>query len=436
MDFNIPLHDEEAERSLIASLIMRNDLFEECDMLNPDDFYPTHHQVIFETMLIMVSNHEKIDAGSLWYEIKKAKKCQGKINPQFFLDLLDNSPMFNTKKYVAIILECSVTRKIKTACMNVMDSSLVGEDLLSIAQSSMMGIKANARPDEIKNLKDIINTHIDRIEKANTSEEGMYYKLGFPRIDQCLKTIGPKLIIIAGRPGMGKTALAVTMTKNLDRAGVCVGFLSIEMPESEIIDRLIAMESGIDSSKFGKFKGLSERDFQDIGDSVSVFYESKIKIDGTGSLDIVDVERKCRKMKRDGVQVIFVDQLSQIGNRKVKSGEMTTRFAENCTRLAMLKKELGIPIFLLAQLNRDLKGRSNKAPIISDLKQSGKIEEDADAIIFVHRPEEYASDTEASELRGMAILDLAKNRNGAKFRDKRIKFFHETTYFSQESLYD
>ena len=120
-----------------------------------------------------------------------------------------------------------------------------------------------------------------------------------------------------------------------------------------------------------------------------MLYESNLIIDGTGSLDIIDVERKCRKLKQMGCQVVFIDQLSQIGNKYIKSGELTALYSENCTRIARLKKELNIPIFLLAQLNRDLKNRSSKEPILSDLKQSGKIEEDADAVIFVNRPEEY-----------------------------------------------
>ncbi len=365
MNIELPAQDLEAEKSLIASLIMNNNLFDLAEGLRSDDFYPSSHQAIFGTMLAMRSRSEKIDAGSLWFEMKKNGTDDKIPGPDYFIDLLENSPLFNTEKYVSIISECSITLQIKIACMTTMDSHLIGQDLLSLAQSSMLDVKTMSRDDDIKNLKDIIQSHIDRIEDANSTEAGLYYKLGFPRIDNCLKTIGPKLIIIAGRPGMGKTSFALTAAKNLDRERVKPGILSIEMPEQEIVDRLLSMESGVDSSKFGKFKGLNPKDFQKITDAASVFYECGISIDGSGGLDIVDVERKCRKMKKDGVQVIFIDQLSHIGNKEVKGGEATTRFAENTTRLSALKKELGIPIFLLAQLNRDLKNRANKEPILS-----------------------------------------------------------------------
>lgn len=428
----IPAQDIEAEKSLIGSLLLNNKLFHDCECLTPEDLYKKKHSIIFNIISLLIQKGEKVDAGSVWYELKKEDKDAYFIEPDYFINIMENSPLFNTKKYVSIIKECSITRDVKENCMSIINSDNTGEELLSSAQKAMIEITSTSNTDDIKNLRDIIIPHMERLERSNFTEEGMYYKLGFPRIDRCLKTIGPKLVIIAGRPGMGKTAIAVTMAKNLDRGGVRTGFLSIEMPESEIIDRWLSMESGIDSSKFGKYKGFDKQELQTVNDAAAWFYQSMLKIDGTGSLDIIDVERKCRKMKRDGVQVIFIDQLSQIGNRKIKSGEETAKFSENCTRLARLKKELGIPIFLLAQLNRDMKNRANKEPILSDLKQSGKIEEDADAVIFVHRPEEYADpDDNLEELKGKTIINLAKNRAGAKFRDNKIIFNHETTYFYQ-----
>ena len=428
----IQMHNKEAEQSLIASLILDNNLFDNCDDIEPSDFYVSSHSIIFNTMLLMRSNNEKIDLSSLYYSLDKNGLSDQIGGAQYLVKITENSPVFNTKEYTKIIKECSLTRKIKERCMNILDSKDFGESLLSTAQSELLSIKSTMNTDNIKRLKDIITNHIDRLEKANTKETGLYYKLGFPRIDRCLKTIGPKLIIIAGRPGAGKTALAVTITRNLDKQNVRVGFLSIEMPEDEIIERWISMESGVDSSKFGKFKGLEDKDIQNVSDAASALYLSEIRIDATGSLDIVDVERKCRKLKKDGCKVIFIDQLSQIGNRQIKGGELTARYSENCTRIARLKKELEIPIFLLCQLNRDMKGRASKEPILSDLKQSGMIEEHADAVIFIHRPEEYVEkDSEKNALYGKTILNLIKNRSGAKFKDNKIMFNHETTYFYQ-----
>ena len=195
---------------------------------------------------------------------------------------------------------------------------------------------------------------------------------------------------------------------------------------------MVVNGSNIDSSKFNKFNKLEPIDKQNLNDAGNVLYLSSLKIDAGGSLDIVDVERKCRKLKKDGCQVIFIDQLSQIGNRQIKAGEATKLYTENCTRLARLKKELGIPLFLLHQLNRSAKDRGSKDPILTDLKQSGKIEEDADVVLFIHRPEEYETNEVNKELlKGKTKLIIAKNRSGPTYIDKTVIFNHETTYFYQ-----
>jgi len=434
MKSELPSHDIDAEESLIASLILNNKCFQDCEGLYPGDFYKTSNGLIYQTMVSMLSKKEKIDLSTLWYELKKHpeyKSIQG--GAAYLAKISETAAIFNTKEYVSIIKECSLTRSVKTACMQTIDSNEHGEALLSLAQKTILNIKSTTNEDAIKSIKRIIIDHVERLEKANSTEIGIYYRTGFPRIDNCMKTIGPKLIIIAGRPGAGKTALAVTMARNLDKQHIDVGFLSIEMSEEEIIDRLIAIESGLDSSMLGKYKGLKDKkDIERLNDAGAILYESTIKIDSTGSLDIIDVERKCRKLKQMGSKVIFIDQLSQIGNRQIKGGEITALYTENCTRLARLKKELGLPIFLLCQLNRDMKNRSGKEPILTDLKQSGKIEEDADVVLFIHRPEEYEDSKEAiSILSGKAIINIAKNRSGPKFKDKKIIFDHKTTYFYQ-----
>jgi len=433
MDFNkdLPAQDLEAEKSLIGSLITQNSLYDQIRVCF-EDFYSQEHARTFKTIQTLLNRKIPVDIVTLYHQLKKDFPDGGFVTEDKMLDILNNSPLMQIEKYQDIIKECSVTRQVKAICSGVMHSEKIGDDILSEAQKGVLSISATGHEDDIRNVKDIINEHVDRIEKANTTDVDTYYRFGFPNLDRCLKTVGPKLLVVAGRPGSGKTSFALTSIKNLDRSGVCAGLLSIEMPEFEIIDRLLAMESSVNASKFGRYKGLNAQEFQRVYEAAGVFYKSNIQIDSMGGVDISDVERKCRRMKNKGAQIIFIDQLSQIGNKEVKNGDLTTRYAENTTRISSLKKELDIPIVLLAQLNRDLKTRSNKKPILSDLKQSGKIEEDADAVIFIHRPEEYAeNDEEKESLKGLAIIDIAKNRNGAKYTDSNILFHHETTYFYQ-----
>jgi len=410
MDSKIPEQDIASEESLLATLIVNNKAIKHCDYLLPEEFYTSKNQILYKTISDMLQKKEPVDLVTITSKLKE-KDLFGKINIGYLLHLVDNCPLHNTKSYVSNIKTTALTREVKTVCMQTIDSNSKGENLLSLAQKNILNIVSTEREDNIKSLKDIIINHIERLEDANSDEGGASYKLGFPTIDKRLRVVDGKLIIIAGRPGQGKTSMAVTMARNLDKSGINVGFLSIEMPEQEIIDKWLSMESNVDSSKFNKYKKLSTTELRDINDAAAVFYQSNIKIDSTGSLDIVDVERKCRKLKADGTQVIFIDQLSQIGNRQIKAGELTTLYSENCTRIARLKKELGIPIFLLHQLNRSAKDRANKDPILTDLKQSGRIEEDADVVLFIHRPEEYETqESEKELLKGKTKLIIAKNR--------------------------
>lgn len=430
MNMRLPEQNIEAEQSLISSLLQNNNLFDDCEFLRSEEFYQTDHQLYFRLMSELSRKKINVDLITLGEALKKEKELT-EDRVIYLRRIIDNAPAFNTKQYVKIIQDCALTRAVKERAMNILDSDLHGEDLLSNAQSKILNIQSSAREDDIKAVKDIILDHIERIERANAVEEMAGYKIGFPNIDKNLRLRDGKLIVIAARPGMGKTSFAVTAARNLDRHGTKVGFLSIEMPENEIMDRWLSMESDVDLKKIGQYRGLSNLEIRDINDAASVLYESELKIDASGSLDISDVERKSRKLKKDGVQVLFIDQLNQIKNRDVKSGKATERTTENIMRLSCLKKELGIPICILHQINRDMKMRSDKMPIISDLKDSGRVEEDADAIIFIHRPEEYASDEEKKFIKGDTIVQIAKNRQGPKYTDKKIKFKHETTYFYQ-----
>lgn len=427
-------HNIEAEQSLLATLMINNEAFEHCSEIMPIDFYKTAHQIIYKKIIELLFAKNLVDLVVLTNELTKAGQIDQIGGVSYLVKVIDTAPIMNTAGYVKIIKEYSLTRQINQVCMKIQDSSLVGDTLLDIAQSEMLKIQSSANQDCIVNVRDIIHKHIDRIEKANTQQQETGYQTGFSNIDQRLKLSGSKLIIIAGRPRMGKTSLAVTIARNFDKTGVCVGFMSIEMPEDEIMDKWLSMESGVDSCKFGRYKGLNKDEYQVLNSSAESLFESKLMLDETGSLDIVDVERKARKMKTKGAQVLIIDQLSQIGNKYVKSGETTSRYSVNCNRIARLKKELKIPIFLLAQLNRDLEKRNNKEPMLSDLKQTGSLEEDADAILFVHRPEEYAvKKEERTALRGIAVLNLAKNRSGPCYRDERIIFVQKTTRFFENT---
>jgi len=431
-----PSNDKAAEQALISALLIDNSPLEDITDLSPRDFYTTAHQKIYGAMVSLHRQGSPVDLVTVATWLQKSGDLERVGGASYLASIADSAPMAtNAGAYADTIKDMSLNRRVLEVALRVQDAALRGEagaSVLELLQTEALKIQNTNRQDNIKHVCDIIDDHVDRIEKANARKEGRGYPTGFSNIDRCLSLKDGKLIVVAGRPKSGKTSFAVTIMRNMDKLGIKTGILSIEMPEAEVIDKWLAQESQIDSQKFGKYKALSDDDFIYLVNAAgNIAQNSSIMIDDSGSIGIDDVKRKCRKMVKAGCKVLFIDQLSQIRGR---SGEdRFARFANNVNEIAMLKKELGVPIFLLAQLNRELEKRANKEPIPSDLKMTGNLEEDADAVIFVYRPEVYAADDhERAVLKGKAIINLALNRHGAPWRDNKIWFKAETSYFYQE----
>jgi len=195
------------------------------------------------------------------------------------------------------------------------------------------------------------------------------------------------------------------------------------------------METGINSMKFYQYRGLDTYEIEQLEQAAKEMTRWDIQMDDTGSVGIEDVERKTRKMVRNGAKVVFIDQLSKI---RGKTGDQFKDYTVNCNRIADLKKELEIPIFLLSQLNRELEKRVDKRPTLADLKNTGALEEDADAVIFLFRPEYYEKDTNKKlEIRDHAEVAIAKNRNGICITDTQVRFEHSRGMFYQgENIYE
>jgi replicative DNA helicase len=233
--------------------------------------------------------------------------------------------------------------------------------------------------------------------------------------------LGSKLIIIAARPGMGKTALMLSVAKFLGYQEVKSTIISIEMDKEALTDRFLSEEANINSLCFYARNSISDKNIERLEDAASNLSYLPINIDDSGC-KIQDIERKCRKAKKMGSEIIFIDQLSKISfpaNLTDFQG-----YTKNCNRIAGLKKELRIPIVLLCQLNRNVEDRNNKRPKLSDLKQTGAIEEDADMIFFIYRPGYYEQlENPASKPdQSRSEIILAKNRNGALGVEEQVVF--------------
>ena len=433
----VPPHSDETEHSLISTLLINNADFDLCDWLDPGEFYSRQNQTIFRAMLTMRAKRVPVDLVTLAEELKERNEIDVVGGYSRLAEIADAAPMaLNCEAYAKIISDLAVKRSAIALGQQIFDMGFKSDaaELVDFAQSEVLKLQQNKRDDNIVRVGDLIGDHLDRLLQNNDREQVGGFQIGFSQLDSLLNIAGPKLIIVAGRPAMGKTAFAVTIMRNLARRNIQSGFLSIEMGRDEILNRWLAMESGVNSMKFNQYQALTQSDTETLQLVSGQMYEWPIQIDDTGSIWIEDVERKCRKMKRDGAQIIFVDQLSKIRGR---TGDQFRDYTENCNRIADLKKELEMPIVLLAQLNRELEKRNDKRPTLSDLKNTGALEEDADIILFLFRPEYYINPKtdelrlEKEQLRDAAEISIAKNRSGATFLDKTVRFDHGRGMFWQ-----
>jgi len=432
----LPPQRIEAEESVIVSIFMNPESFTLASIiLDYDDFYKSKHQVIFRAMQQLKSTKRNIDleeVSSLLMDSGDIEKVGGVSG---LVEMTMDIPLStNVKGHSELILSASIARKTLAAAHEIIEKcySPGKEDPLIFAQAKMMGIHARGKTDDMINFKDLLMQRVSQIEDITTTEGEQSFSLGFPTFDRLISLRGSRLVILAARPSHGKTALMMAWAKHLARNFVMSGIISLEMDKEQLADRAISGETGINTMKFTQYQRLTTKDWENINDKAQILSELPIIVDDEGSCVIEDIERKCRMMKQMGCDVIFIDQLSKIRGRRGQSE--TERYTENTNRLAELKKELRMPIVLLSQLNRDVEKRTNREPMLSDLKQTGSLEEEADMIFFLMRPLVYAiTEEDKTKYQGKVILNLAKNRQGAIWREENtIVFEGRTTNFYED----
>jgi len=428
----LPPQNIDAEESLLASILVFDNVFDDCD-LDPEDFYKTDHQKIFRTMKTLRVKGERIDLVT----IGSCLMASGDSDLIGYISKIpDTAPLTaNVKSTVKIIKSCSVKRKLAISIMNIQDkidaSSL--ESLIDFAQSEIMKFTTNDDENKIFHIADLLPKHIDKIEKDTSIEKTNSIKTGFKSLDRHLDIDGPTYIIIAGRTSMGKTSMALSIMKNMALSQQRPGILSLEMGKNRLLDRWLAMMTGINSMNFHKYKALRPHDWEKIRDAATTISELwNVYISDAPARSISILERQSRQMFAKGVNALFIDQLSQIG---AKGDDDFKNFTKHSQRIATLKKELGIPIFVLAQLNRKIEDRADKRPVLSDLKMSGGLEEDVDVCMLLYRPSYYEKDpNKKAAIEREVHVDIAKNRDGDTYREENVIVYDKTRTLFEEDF--
>jgi replicative DNA helicase len=430
----VPPHNIEAEQAVLGGILLNNDAMNELmDILSPDDFYREAHATIFDGMVLLYEKEEPIDVITLSETLTRKSRLE-KVGGLDYLAVLVQlvSTSAGIVYHAKIIRHTSVRRQLISACSNISELCFqeqgATKDLLEKAEQTIFNIAESQVQEGFQGLKKVIKGSIEKVEKAGESDGFLTgVTTGFERFDHLTAGLQPSdLIIVAGRPSMGKTALALNMGYNAaKKTKKRVAVFSLEMSRQQLGIRLLGFESRIDATKLRTGR-LNKNEWQEMVAAADRLSEIPILIDDSSGISVLEMKAKCRRLKKRGeLGLIIVDYMQLIQGRSSAESRQL-EMSEISRSLKGLAKDLDIPVVALSQLNRKVEDRTDKRPQLADLRDSGAIEQDADVIVFIYRDEFYNPQSERS--RNIAEIIIGKQRNGPTGLFK-LTFLKELTRF-------
>ena len=418
---NVPPQATDIEEAVLGAMMVNPDSVDGAiEMLNPKSFYDIRHRYIFEAMLELYTERSPIDMLTVVDRLKLKGKLNDVGGPARLAALTQSvGTGANVEYYVRILQQKAIQRNLIEASYGILkeafDETITVDDLIHNASESVFNAISGNEKNPFKHVGEVVNMSMERIQSVQTKSGITGVHSGFTDLDKYTMGWQPgNLIVLGARPSVGKTAFALNLARNAAvQFGHGVGFFSLEMTNMELTDRLIASESGISADKLkGKIK-MTPEEWQILEQSITKLVKAPLYIDETPGITLTDFVAKARRLVREkGVEIIFVDYLQLMHSGKPQMGGFSKvqEVTEISNTLKTTAKDLGIPIIALAQLNRNLMARtgSNGKPVLSDLKDSGSIEQDADMVIFIHRPGMLGMSDDLTE----AEILIAKNRSG------------------------
>ena len=414
----IPPNDSQAEQAVLGAMLADKDaVLTVVEILKPADFYKTEHEEIYSAILDLYSKGSAIDL----LTVKEQLRLRGKydvINGFEYLASLTN-PMFsvsNVEYYAKIVEEKAILRQLIKASNDITHDSYEAlepaSDILEKAEKSVFNIAQKKTEKSYALVKDVLVETFDNLEKlASQTEEVLGIPSGFKELDA--KTLGfdpGQLIVVAARPAMGKSAFALNILTHVAmRAGKAAVYFSLEMSKEELLNRILASEAMVDSTKIRSGK-LEDEDWISLTNVSGTLSESKIILDDSAGYSPLELRARCRKLKMEyDIGLIVIDYLQLMDANKASLSRQQD-ISEISRSLKVLAREIGVPIIALSQLSRAPEQRIDHRPMLSDLRESGSIEQDADMVMFLYRDDYYNPE---AEKKNMAEVILAKNRAGA-----------------------
>ena len=431
----VPPQSLESERALLGALLLKPDAIHDvADSIKPDSFYAEKHRLIFAAMRELADRGEPIDQLSLSERLKNQGLLERTGGRSYLAELSAAAPApGNYAHYADLVAQKSVMRALIDAAYTInesaYDESRDTMEVLDEAEKSIYAIGDNSSVHKFTAISDKVHEAWDRIEALGKREGGIRgVPSGFPELDTLLSGFHPSdLVILAARPSVGKTSFALDIARNAAvRHNVPVGIFSLEMSSEQIIDRMLAAESFVNSWKLRTGQVNSEEDFSRIRDALEALSRAPIFIDDKPGNNILAMRAVARRLKRErGIGLIIVDYLQLMSPTNTKASDsMVQQVTEISRSLKGLARELEVPVIALSQLSRAVEQRGGK-PRLSDLRDSGSIEQDADVVMFIHREDKANKESERT---GIAEILIEKHRNGPTgkvdlfFDDKRTSF--------------
>ena len=411
-------HSEEAERSVIGCMIMSRDaILAASELLSGEDFYQQQLGVVFDAMVELFNEGKPVDLVTLPDRLKEKDVPPEVYSVEFIRDLLDAVPTSaNIRYYANIVSEKAMLRKLIKLNEDIANTCYLSkervEDILEDTEKRMFQLLQKRNSGDTVPIRQVVLNALNTIEKASQTKGTVTgIPTGFVDLDYKTSGLQPSdLILVAARPSMGKTAFVLNMAQYMAfRKDRSVAIFSLEMSKEQLVNRLFAMESKVDSQHL-RTGNLSDLEWEKLIESAGMIGQSKLIIDDTPGISIAEMRSKCRKFKLEmDLKMVIIDYLQLMSGSGRGNESRQQEISDISRSLKALARELQVPVIALSQLSRAVEQRPDHRPMLSDLRESGAIEQDADVVMFIYRDDYYNPDTEK---KGIAEINIAKQRNG------------------------
>ena len=435
-------HSLEAEQSVLGAMLIDGRCVSDVvGMLRPDDFYLKQNRDIYETIFLMFNAAEPVDAVTVLNKMKEQGVADERTG-DYLVQLIDVTPTAAfAKKYAEIVHDKALLRSLAEASNDILSAVYEGvgttSEQIERAEKMIYGIRKGETGDSLRRIGEVIVDMYGRLNELAQSDQAFPgLSTGLIDLDRMINGLNPSdLTLIAARPGMGKTSLALNIAQNVAKkySDKAVAVFSLEMSSVQLVTRLVSSECFIDNKKL-MTGNLSDDDWVNIGKATNVLSKTDLRIDDNPAITVAEINAKCRRIDNLGLIIIDYLQLMTQSGYGGNRGDNRVNIVADITRaLKIMAKELNVPVLCLSQLNRGSESRQDKRPLLSDLRESGTIEQDADCVLLLYRDDYY---NENSEEKNVAECIVAKNRHGETGTVKLQWIPQYTTFANREWQHD